>query len=307
MNSSCDVLGLGAVAIDDLIYVEEYPPPDVKIRVLHRERQCGGLTATALVAASRLGVRCAYAGVLGTDELSGFAVQSLEREGIDLTYLAQRDNAHPVYSTIIVGESRQTRNIFVDFGSATGADSEWPPEDVIRSSSVLFVDHIGVKGMLRAARAARKAGIPIVADLESDESPYFPELLDLIDHPILSWSFARRFTEETTPQDAVKKLWSEGRKVVVVTCGGDGCWYMVESVMNIDTPQYQPAFPVKVADTTGCGDVFHGAYAAALIHGLDVEDRMRFASAAAALKATRRGGQAGIPTRPAVEEFLRVH
>jgi len=60
-------------------------------------------------------------------------------------------------------------------------------------------------------------------------------------------------------------------------------------------------------DTTGCGDVFHGAYAAALARGLEVAASTRFASAAAALKATKYGGQAGIPTRAAVEAFLKEH
>ena len=52
-ESGFDILGLGAVAVDDLMYVESYPPPDVKTRVLRRERHCGGLTATALVTAAR--------------------------------------------------------------------------------------------------------------------------------------------------------------------------------------------------------------------------------------------------------------
>ena len=65
-----------------------------------------------------------------------------------------------------------------------------------------------------------------------------------------------------------------------------------------------PAYAVDLVDTTGCGDVFHGAYAAALSQGEDLPRRVALASAAAALKATRRGGQAGIPYRQAVEEFL---
>jgi len=57
-------------------------------------------------------------------------------------------------------------------------------------------------------------------------------------------------------------------------------------------------------DTTGCGDVFHGAYAASLARRLPLGERLRFASAAAALKATRPGGQAGIPDLQAVARFL---
>jgi sugar/nucleoside kinase (ribokinase family) len=71
-----------------------------------------------------------------------------------------------------------------------------------------------------------------------------------------------------------------------------------------DEPFIQPAFPVNVVDTTGCGDVFHGAYAAALAANFPLEKRLKFASAAAALKAQVRGGQAGCPSRTEVEAFL---
>jgi len=78
-------------------------------------------------------------------------------------------------------------------------------------------------------------------------------------------------------------------------------------VACVSRPDYQPAYRVQVMDTTGCGDVFHGAYASALVRGLELPERIRFASAAAALKATQPGGQAGIPSRAAVEEFLAGH
>ncbi len=60
-----DILGLGCTAVDDLIYVESYPAADSKVRIRRRERQGGGLTGTALVAAARMGARCQYAGGLG--------------------------------------------------------------------------------------------------------------------------------------------------------------------------------------------------------------------------------------------------
>ncbi len=71
-----------------------------------------------------------------------------------------------------------------------------------------------------------------------------------------------------------------------------------------DVPGHQPAIPVEAVDTTGCGDVFHGGYAAALAHGWDIPTALRFAATAAGLKATQGGGQAGIPTRAAVEAHM---
>ncbi|MBI4551686.1 MAG: hypothetical protein HY710_05420 [Candidatus Latescibacteria bacterium] len=298
-----DVLGLGCVAIDDLLYVESYPPPDIKIPILRHDRQCGGLTATALVAASRLGSACAYAGVLGDDELSDYAIQRLKQERVDLTHLVRRPEVRPVHSVIVVDTTRQTRTIFYDLYGVVGADAAWPPAAVIRSTRVLFVDYVGMEGMLRASQIAREAGIPVVADLEDDRSPFFARLFGLIDHLIVSRDFAARLTGASDPAAAAIRLWTPERRVVAVTCGADGCWYLTRAHHGV--PQHQPAYPVETVDTTGCGDVFHGAYASALARGVEVAERVRFASAAAALKATQPGGQAGIPTRPVVEGFLK--
>ena len=98
MSAAFDILGLGAVSVDELISVDAYPPPDQKAHVLHTERQCGGLTATALVAAARFGAKCAYAGALGNDELSLIVRKSLSREGINLDHLLVQADARPVHS-----------------------------------------------------------------------------------------------------------------------------------------------------------------------------------------------------------------
>jgi sulfofructose kinase len=303
MNTAVDILGLGCVAVDDFLYVASYPPADAKAQVLRRERQCGGLTATALVAASRLGARCAYAGILGDDELSRFAVDALARQGVDVSHLTRRPDARPIHSTIVVDEHKQTRNIFFDLNSVHGPDDKVPSAEVIAAARVLFVDMLGMAGMLRAVKIARTAKRAVVADFESDQRPEFPELLGLVDHLILSQEFTARITGENDPAAAAQKLWSDQRQAVVVTCGGDGCWYVADPLSH--RPQHQAAFRVEAVDTTGCGDVFHGAYAAGLVHGLDAVERIRFASAAAALKATQRGGQAGIPTRQRLEAFLK--
>ena len=238
-----DVLGLGCTAVDDLLYVEAFPQPEAKVRVRRRERQCGGLTATALVAAARLGARCAFAGVLGDDADSCFVTGSLEREGIDLTHLVRRADARPIHSTIIVDEGRLTRTILFDLSGSVGASPEHPPEAVLRSTRVLYVDHYGIEGMTRAARLARAAGIPVVADLERDEWPGFHDLVALIDHLIVSRNFAARLSGEAEPAAALRKLWTATREAVVVTCGEEGCWY--RGAEAEDGPRHRPAFAVQ--------------------------------------------------------------
>jgi len=303
-RSGYDILGFGAVAVDDLLYVDEYPPAERKVRVRYRLRQCGGLTGTALVAAARLGARCADVGVLGDAELSQFVVDSLERERIDLSHRVRRTDARPAHSTIIVDECQKTRTIFASLGGVIGADPQLPAAELIRSAMVLLIDHHGLEGTLRAVRIAREAGVQVVADFERNPGPPFLELLPLVGHLVISERFARELTGDALGpvQQLSERLWSPERRAVVVTCGADGGWFLGDGPKA--TAQRYAAFPVEVVDTTGCGDVFHGAYAVGVAQGLDLAGTVRLASAAAALKATQRGGQAGCPCRDAVEAFL---
>jgi ribokinase len=155
-----------------------------------------------------------------------------------------------------------------------------------------------MKGNLQAARVARGANVPVVADFEDSSDPLFLEVLELVDHLVLSEHFALGLSGAGTAAAAAQALWRPERAVVVVTCGPRGCWSV--SAERPGAARHHAAFAVKAADTTGCGDVFHGAYAARLASGAGLEERIRFASAAAALKAR----EAAIPRLADVERFL---
>jgi sugar/nucleoside kinase (ribokinase family) len=294
-----DVLGLGCAAVDDLLFAPSYPPADQKVRVGRTARRCGGLTAAALVTAARLGARCAYAGCLGTDEYSGFVARHFADEGVDISHAPRLPEARVVHSTIVVGEDTGSRNIFFEDAGLIGAHPLLPPEEVIGNTRVLFIDHLGMPGNLRAARLARSAGVAVVGDFEDEADPLFSQVLDVVDHLVLGEAFARRITQKPTAAQAAQALWRSDRAVVIITCDANGCW-SVSAERRLEA-RHHAAFAVQAADTTGCGDVFHGAYAASLARGDLLDERIRVAAAAAALKA--RDGE--IPRRLAVEEFLR--
>jgi sulfofructose kinase len=295
-----DVLGIGVAAVDDLVRVPHLPAPDTKVRVTESVRACGGLCATALVAAARLGASVAYAGVVGPDDLSDFVLRSLEAEGIDTSHVDRLPDAGPAHSIIVVDPAGR-RTVYSDpRRSIAGADDR-PPASVLRDARVLLVDHVRIPASIRAARIARWEGIPVVADIERDDDPRLPELLAAVDHLVVPAAFGERLTGASDPGAILAALRSPGR-TTVLTAGADGAWYLGPG--EDDRPSHAPAFAVDTLDTTGCGDAFHGAYAAGLAFGLDLAGRVRLASAVAALTATRLGGQAGIPDRAAVEAFL---
>lgn len=303
MTVEWDILGLGCVGIDELLYVSHFPEPDSKLQIDRSEQHGGGQTGTALVAAARLGSRCAYAGALGHDPVSATVRAGLEAEGIDCAHVVYRDDARPVQAWVIVDGGQKTRTILYDLTYHVGADENGPAEATIRAAKILFIDQHGIHGNIRASQIARAAGIPIVADFEHDRFDGFDRLLPLVDHLIISDTFAAYLTGAGHPGDAARQLWTDDRALVAVTCGADGSWYYTGS----GEPQHQVAFPVDVVDTTGCGDVFHGAYAAAMARGAGVTERIEFAAAAAALKARLPGGRAGIPDRAETEAYIQQY
>ena len=292
-----DVLGLGAIAVDDLIYLDGFPLPDSKVRVRARQRDGGGLCATSLVAAARLGAACAYLGVLGDDELSHFSREELEREGIDCSFIEHHSEARPHHSNIIVDRLSGGRTILSDNSGVKEISPARITSELIARAKTLFIDHTVPHSGALAALIARTHQIPVVADIERTDSKGLPELLLLVDHLIVSLSIARQLSGKDDAADAAKCL-AQSREVAVVTDGANGCWSATAGEAKV---LWTPAFAVEVVDTTGCGDVFHGAYAAGLARGDDLKTRVQIASAAAAIKATQRGGRSGIPTRAALE------
>ena len=299
MSEIWDVLGFGAVTVDDLVYVDHYPMPDTKVAVLDKRRQGGGLAGTALVAAARLGARAAYAGVLGDDDLSRYTLDEFVREGVDGTPVLHRPDARPIHSIIIVDRTNGQRSILASFVGVQWRQPEEMPEALIAACRVLFVDHHATEGGLRAVELAHAHGIPVVGDIERENDPCVAELVPLIDHLIVGVSYARNKTGEEDPAAMARALAAD-RACSVVTAGEQGCWYVERGEAAV----HVPAFKVDVVDTTGCGDVFHGAYAACIAQGEPVRRAIDVAAAAAALKATRPGGRAGIPTRAQVEALL---
>jgi sulfofructose kinase len=299
-----DILGMGVVAVDDLVYTDHFPVPDSKMVARAMQRQGGGLTATAMVAAARLGARAAYIARLGNDDLSRSAIAELEAEGVDCSGLLFHEDARPYHSVIIVDVSTGSRTIIYTANGVMPIRPDEITEASIAGCRLLFFDHHVVPAARRALEIAHARGIPVVADVENEREPGVRELLPQIDHLIVGIELAARLSGEAEPVRMVQAL-AGGHACLAVTAGDRGCWYGVRGEPG--AVHHLPAFRVPVADTTGCGDVFHGAYAAALTWGEKPRGAIRIATGAAGLKATRPGGRSGIPDRARLKRFLAEH
>jgi sulfofructose kinase len=303
MSVTWDVLGFGSVAVDDLLYLDSYPAPDSKMQVRETRREGGGLAGTALVAAARLGTRTAYGGVLGDDDLSRFTLAELARDGVDCTPVQHQSGARPYHSVILVDQSTGSRTILYSAAGVTSPALRTFPVELIAACRVLFVDSTVAAFGLDATRWAQARGIPVVADLERAPGAEVLTLARLVDHLIVGTGFAGQVTGEIEPAGMVRALRQPAQLACVVTAGELGCWYAGRETG--DEVRHMPACRVQAVDTTGCGDVFHGAYAASIARGESVARAVAVATVTAGLKATRPGGRSGIPDLATVERYLQ--
>ena len=298
-----DVVGLGCCAVDCLGVVDEYPGPDQKLRVREFTRQGGGLTGTALVALARLGARTRFLGKVGDDELGRFVRRGFEEEGVDVSGLLMQPNATALMAYIVVSAESGRRNIFWSDDNCPVLSPEDITADQVTSARCLYVDGFHMDAARRAVEWAKADGmlIGLDAELSNREMTALVEAADIV---IASEEFAAYFTGKENFTESARTMFdglahTSDRKVMVVTAGVRGSFCVSEN-----GGFHQPAFEVEVKDTTGCGDVFHGAFLYGVLQDWPLPRVARFASAVAALKARHLGGRAGIPTREAAIRFM---
>ena len=299
--TTTDVLGYGVLAVDDMIYVDSYPPPDGKAPVRGRRRQGGGTVSCGLVTAARLGARAAALGRLGDNEMSDFVRTHMGAAGVDLSRIVHHPDAGPVWCTIVVAADTGKRSIYGDYAFIRPVEPDEMRPEWFDGVKLLLVDHMHPPGIVAAANIARAKGIPVVSDIER-KNAWLPEIRALVDHWVSSAESALPNTGCDDPREACEALIRTGwHRTAVVTAGDRGCWWCTADDPH---PRHEPAFDVRPVDTTGCGDVFHGAFCYALTRGWPMERVIPFCASAAAVKATRTGGWAAVPTLSEVEQML---
>jgi sugar/nucleoside kinase (ribokinase family) len=282
------VLGFGALAVDDIIYVDR-PLSAGKGRVTNRTQDHGGNVATALVAVAKLGGRAGFIGWLSDHPLADVGGRELEQHGVDISFAPRRADARAIRSVITVGPDGD-RFIAYDDDVPHGT-SDALTDGTLAQAQVLLIDGYATHADMIVARA-RKLGLAVVADIEWTIGPATERLMDLSDHLVLPLAFAQTYTGENDVTAILCKLWSDDRSAVVLTDGNQGAYIRQKDDAVL---WHVPAYTVTAVDTTGAGDCFHGAYAFALTEGKAPVGCAIYATAAAAISVTGRGGRMALP------------
>src|SRR5262249_34559009 len=154
---------------------------------------------------------------------------------------------------------------------------------------MLHIDGHDTPAVERAAGIARRRGIPVSVDVDTIY-PGFDRVLPSVDYLVASTEFPERWTSERDPLRALELIQNEYRMpVAAMTLGQHGALARVGGSFL-----YSPGFIVDCVDTTGAGDVFHGAFCYAVLEELPIRESLEFANAMAALNCTRFGARGGL-------------
>jgi len=294
-----DVVGVGIACLDHNTTVTSVPKLDENVMITDYRKQMGGTVSTALATLQRLGLKTKYMGMLGDDENGKFILDNMRAEGIDMDSVRMVEGERSPFSFVMVDGMTSRRSIAFFPGCMFTVPADCIDAGVLKSARLLHVD-IFTPAVRAACDAARGAGVTI--SIEANVTyPGLDELLYGGDIFITSREVFALLVGEDEPVAMGKKAREEyNLDRVVVTLGPEGSVAVGE-----DEIVSSPGFEVEVADTTGAGDVFHGAYLYGHLMGWRCVRALRFANAAAAMMCTGQGGWADIPTLGEVEEFLR--
>ncbi|MBL5901384.1 sugar kinase [Lelliottia amnigena] len=290
---------VGITVLDRIWYLADLPKEGGKYVANNYTEVGGGPAATAAVAAAKLGANVDFIGRVGDDDTGSRLLAELESLGVNTRFTRIFKGARSSQSAVLVDASGE--RIIANYPSPDLAEeADWLQDIDFSQWDVVLADVRWHDGAKQALTLARQQGVTTV--LDADITPQdIADLVALSDHAAFSAPGLQRMTQIAEAESALKKAQTLTNGHVYVTQGKDGCYWLEKGALS-----HLPAFQIDVVDTTGAGDVFHGALAVGLAQNQPAQDAVRFASAVAALKCTRPGGRAGIPDCDQTRSFLSL-
>ena len=255
------VLTLGWACLDQRFYVEHFPPTHSRTPTTAHRETLGGPATVAAVAVARLGGEAVLLSRRGADPSGEQLERLLKTENVQAHFTL---GARTPVSGVLVGPDGE-RYIFPYRGDLPTAPN-WKAEDMLEGVQAVLLDHRWPEAGLEIAKVARVKGIPVVLDLDHDR----PEAWQLAEHS----SHIVASEELMNQVGSYQALQARLKAWTAVTLGPEGVRHPTGHVA---------AFKVAVKDSTGAGDVFHGAFALAIAESQSEVDALRFAAAVSAL------------------------
>jgi ribokinase len=300
--SKFDVSGFGITTLDYICIVDKLANYRKHTTIEDVKFFGGGCVSTALVALNRLGGTSAFITSLGNDWAGKEVLQGLKEENIDCSAISIHEKQLTTFSFIQVSKKEGKRAIAFFPGSCRKLKFDKEAKNIIKKSKILLLDGLIQFEELKAARFAGENNIKIMLDCNvfNDETK---NLLPYTDYLITSESFLYDYSKTKDINQALHSLYEDYKpEILVTTLGKRGSVTLINNQVK-----YVDIFDVKVRDTTGCGDVYHGAFLYGILRGWKIIDIMTFSTAVSSIKSMYYGGRAGIPDFEKTLKFLKSY
>ncbi len=292
---------LGSINADLVVYSARFP--EVGETVVGNEFLVnqGGKGANQAIASKKAGGETTFIGRVGDDYFGTLVLESLRRENVKLE--VKREKGVPTGIALINVDKRGNNKIIIIHGAngkVDGSEALYLKERLKSNDILMIQGELDADVIRDAAKIANSAGAAVIFD----PAPVSSELKSII--PFATFITPNETEIETlTGLDGDKgaeALLKMGAKNVIFKKGEKGLLFLSKNESFS-----MSAFPVNAVDTTGAGDTFNGAFAAALQEGKALKDALMFGEAAAALSVTRKGASVSSPYKKEIEEFLKTH
>ena len=301
------ILGIGVCTLDILTHTSTFPATGDVEEANEALVMGGGPVATALAAAASLGTRTTMLDRLGDDWKSGMILEQLTSRGVGCDQIKIEQGAQASLASILVRAEDGARAVRFIRSTARAISAREINPDLVTSHRFVHCNGRHLEASIKAAEICRDSGGKTRLSFDGGANRYRDELIPLMaatDIAIVALEFALSATGERSPESAAEKLRKlcPQAQVIGITAGDNGSWIYPGSANHFHQPAFHVAQPV---DTTGCGDVYHGAFLYALDSGLELHKAAEIASAAGALNASALGGRGRLPTRETIEQILK--
>ena len=305
-----DYTSLGFYTFDCLCWPYESVPEGSNTNMVEDfTLAVSGAAGTAVIAAAKMGLNCLAVGGLGDDLMGDWVNQRLRGFGIDVSGL-MRIAGGKTSSSIVLTRADGSRPV----QHMKGATRDfYVCDDLFPKVIDTHILHLGGVGLMdrmdhgrnaEIAKRAQEQGTITTADVfaaSPADMAALESILPYIDYFMPSIEEAAALTGLHDLNDIASYFIDRGVRCCVFTLGADGAYYHHRD----GTIFTQPAYEITMKCSCGCGDVFDGAFAVALRHGMDAETAVTFAQAGSALNATGLGSQAGIISFDETMDFMR--
>ncbi len=294
-----DVVGVGLNATDTLILVPHFPAYAGKEPFRAEVLSPGGQVASAMACCARLGLRVKYIGTVGDDLRGRVQIESLREHAINLDDVGVRTGCPNQTAYIVIDESTGERTVLWQRDDCLRLRPDDIRPEMITSSRLLHIDGHDTPAVARAAEIARAHSIPVTVDVDTIYHG-FDSVLPNIDYLVTSSEFPARWTGVADPYQALERIQTEyGMRVAAMTLGAHGALARCDGRYF-----YSPAFVVNCVDTTGAGDIFHGAFCYGVLAGWAMPDILTFSNALAALNCTALGARGRLATEAEARQLM---